>query len=224
MQLRSQFFSNVHLKDFHQQCLKFLQQQLDASEICLDNLTPELNENYFGIKPFFVELSTADVANKTISKFSFTAPTTAYNTLRLLRGMQLNKAILLEGSPGVGKTSLVMTLAKCTNNRIFRINLSDQTVSTIMQFCNFFSCIFLCLTKDISDLFGADLPIEGGVGGQFAWRDGPLLQALKQGHWILLDELNLASQSVLEGLNACLDHRGEVFIPELAKTFNIKPG
>ena len=40
--------------------------------------------------------------------------------------------------------------------------------------------------------------------------DGPLLGALKAGHWVLLDELNLASQSVLEGLNALLDHRAEV--------------
>ena len=31
------------------------------------------------------------------------------------------------------------------------------------------------------------------------WRDGPLLQALKSGSWVLLDEMNLASQSVLEG-------------------------
>ena len=36
---------------------------------------------------------------------------------------------------------------------------------------------------------------------------------------MLLDELNLASQSVLEGLNAVLDHRAEVFIPELCETF-----
>jgi midasin len=27
---------------------------------------------------------------------------------------------------------------------------------------------------------------------------------------VLLDEMNLASQSVLEGLNACLDHRARV--------------
>jgi hypothetical protein len=38
----------------------------------------------------------------------------------------------------------------------------------------------------------------------------------------LLLQLNLASQSVLEGLNACLDHRGEVFIPELGETFYIQ--
>lgn len=34
--------------------------------------------------------------------------------------------------------------------------------------------------------------------------------------------MNLAPQAVLEGLNACLDHRGEVFIPELGKTFKVK--
>ncbi len=34
-------------------------------------------------------------------------------------------------------------------------------------------------------------------------------------------QMNLASQSVLEGLNACLDHRGTVFIPELGRSFVI---
>ena len=77
-------------------------------------------------------------------------------------------------------------------------------------------------SQDMSDLFGSDLPSEEGVG--FSWRDGPLLAALKQGHWILLDEMNLASQAGLEGLNACLDHRGEVFVPELGRTFSVGRG
>ena len=34
-------------------------------------------------------------------------------------------------------------------------------------------------------------------------------------------QINLASQSVLEGLNAVLDHRGSIFIPELNKTFYV---
>lgn len=42
----------------------------------------------------------------------------------------------------------------------------------------------------MTDLFGTDLPVEGGKGGEFAWRDGPLLAALKAGHWIVLDEVN----------------------------------
>ena len=49
--------------------------------------------------------------------------------------------------------------------------------------------------------------------------DGPLLGALKAGLWVLLDELNLASQSVLEGLNALLDHRAEVSGAVLARPF-----
>lgn len=40
--------------------------------------------------------------------------------------------------------------------------------------------------------------------------DGPLLAAVRSGAWVLLDELNLAGQTVLEGLNAVLDHRAEV--------------
>ena len=47
----------------------------------------------------------------------------------------------------------------------------------------------------------AEAHASGGSAGagMFGWCDGPLLRALKEGHWVLLDELNLAPQSVLEG-------------------------
>lgn len=35
-------------------------------------------------------------------------------------------------------------------------------------------------------------------------------------------QLNLASQSVLEGLNACFDHRGEIYVPELGMSFQVQ--
>ena len=68
---------------------------------------------------------------------------------------------------------------------------------------------------------GSDLPVQdsGTAGASFKWCDGVLLTAIKEGSWVLLDELNLASQSVLEGLNSCLDHRAAVYIPELGRTF-----
>jgi midasin len=113
------------------------------------------------------------------------------------------KPILLEGSPGVGKTSLVTALANLSGHKLCRINLSDQT--------------------DLTDLFGSDLPVEGGVAGEFAWKDAEFLKALQEGHWVLLDEMNLASQAVLEGLNAILDHRGTVYIPELKQSFKRNP-
>ncbi|KAI0338876.1 P-loop containing nucleoside triphosphate hydrolase protein [Trametopsis cervina] len=137
------------------------------------------------------------------SPFSFQAPTTRSNVNRVLRACQLPKPILLEGSPGVGKTSLVAALANVAGHQLCRINLSDQT--------------------DLVDLFGSDLPVEGGSPGQFAWKDADFLRALQEGHWVLLDEMNLAPQAVLEGLNAVLDHRGTVYIPELGRSFMRHP-
>uniref|UniRef100_K9J478 Midasin n=1 Tax=Desmodus rotundus TaxID=9430 RepID=K9J478_DESRO len=158
-------------------------------------------DNRWGIHPFFISRGPVLHRNN-IADYALNAGTTAMNAQRLLRATKLNKPILLEGSPGVGKTSLVGALAKASGNTLVRINLSEQT--------------------DITDLFGADLPVEGGKGGEFAWHDGPLLAALKAGHWVVLDELNLASQSVLEGLNACFDHRGEIYIPELGMSFQVQ--
>jgi midasin (ATPase involved in ribosome maturation) len=160
-----------------------------------------------------------------LESYSMKAPTTLSNLLRLLRALQLPKPLLLEGSPGVGKTTIVEALGAACGRKVVRINLSEQT--------------------DMLDLLGADLPVEDDVNSlqnesssssseesvaaaahntaKFEWRDGVFLNALKNGDWVLLDELNLANQSVLEGLNAVLDHRGTVFIPELNASFVCPP-
>ncbi|EXJ95383.1 hypothetical protein A1O1_00504 [Capronia coronata CBS 617.96] len=133
----------------------------------------------------------------------FDAPTTLQNTMRIVRALQMSRPILLEGSPGVGKTAIVTALARASGKELTRINLSDQT--------------------DLMDLFGADTPSESEELGNFSWQNGPLLKAMESGGWVLLDEMNLASQSVLEGLNSCLDHRREVYIAELDKSFTCHP-
>ena len=38
---------------------------------------------------------------------------------------------------------------------------------------------------------------------------------MKEGYWIILDELNLAKSEILEALNRLLDDNRELFIPEL---------
>ncbi|KAJ1819886.1 AAA ATPase midasin, partial [Coemansia sp. RSA 2675] len=157
----------------------------------------EHRDSTVGVSPFFVSRGALPSGS---GGFALHAPTTFDNLVKVLRAMQVGKPLLLEGSPGVGKTTLVSTLARLAGHRLVRINLSDQT--------------------DLMDLFGTDLPTDNG----FAWCDAPFLQALKQGDWVLLDEINLASQSVLEGLNSCLDHRGTVYISELDREFSLSPG
>ncbi|GMH22037.1 hypothetical protein Nepgr_023880 [Nepenthes gracilis] len=210
--------SKSEAEELRMKCLAFLVKQLQGQTSTL--LSPELSiiENYgwgninvtadisdrndmqcsnaFGIQPFYIEKGDCHCE---VGEFEFLAPTTRRNVLRVLRAMQLAKPVLLEGSPGVGKTSLIIALAKFSRHKVVRINLSEQ--------------------MDMMDLLGSDMPVESEEDMKFAWSDGILLQALKEGSWVLLDELNLAPQSVLEGLNAILDHRAEVFIPELGMSF-----
>jgi midasin len=48
------------------------------------------------------------------SQFAFEADTTKRNLKKLLRAFSLGKPVLIEGLPGVGKTSLIENLAKQT--------------------------------------------------------------------------------------------------------------
>ena len=114
-----------------------------------------------------------------------------------------NRRFLLADFTVTHNSSLIQSLAAASSHQLTRIQLSEQT--------------------DMMDLLGVDLPVEGEKPGTFRWSDGVFLQAMKAGHWVLLDELNLASQSVLEGLNAVLDHRSEMYIPELNQTFHPPP-
>ncbi|EDW47459.1 GM20404 [Drosophila sechellia] len=204
--------SNI-VKQAIKQASLILQEKFTLEELSEKRGTEvELNECRFGIRPFFIDVNQERLTSAK-EDFLFDAPTTKQNLFRLLSALSLQKPVLLEGPPGVGKTSIVESIGSAIGYQIVRINLCEHT--------------------DLADLFGTDLPAEDNLLesntaaterqiGSFVWRDGPLLAALKaKNTWILLDELNLAPQSVLEGLNAVLDHRGEVYIPELNKSFHL---
>lgn len=118
------------------------------------------------------------------TSFNFRTPTMQRNLFRILRAIGMRRGVMLEGAPGTGKTSIITSIAKVVGKKVLRINLSDQT--------------------EFSDLTGTYLPTPRGI--EFV--KGSMIRYLEEGHWVILDEVNLCSQSVIEGLNSILDYRG----------------
>jgi len=149
-------------------------------QMCLDKLGSLCGSD---LAPFYMQEPQVEVENSllTIGGFSvtrlhpvdqhagdeFAVPTTKMNAMRVVRALQGTKPILLEGNPGVGKTTLITALARACGQSLTRINLSDQT--------------------DLMDLFGTDVPVEGAEAGNFRWQNAPFLEAMQNGSWVLLD-------------------------------------
>jgi midasin len=107
--------------------------------------------------------------------------------------------VLIQGPTSAGKTSAVEFLARQTGHRFVRINNHEHT--------------------DIQEYLGTY--ITDTQTGNLVFQEGLLVTAVRQGHWIVLDELNLAPTDVLEALNRLLDDNRELVIPETQEV--IKP-
>ncbi|MDD5135742.1 MAG: HEAT repeat domain-containing protein, partial [Candidatus Omnitrophica bacterium] len=110
---------------------------------------------------------------------------------KIAQAADLNDPLLLVGETGAGKTSLVRYLAYLTNNSFQRLNLSGQT--------------------EKMDFIGGYYPEENG---RFVWRDGALINAMRNGQWLVIDEINLAPSQVIERLNSLLDDDGFLVVTE----------
>ena len=109
--------------------------------------------------------------------------------------------VLVQGDTSVGKTSLVTHLATVTGNKVVRVNNHEHT--------------------DIQEYVGS---YTSDSSGKLVFKHGVLAEAMLQGHWVILDELNLAPTDVLEALNRVLDDNRELFIPETGETIRAAPG
>lgn len=109
----------------------------------------------------------------------------------IAHSIKLNEPIHLVGPTASAKTSIIRYIAYLTNSGFQRVSLAGQT--------------------DTADIIGQYQPTE--IKGCYAWKDGTLLQAMKNGDYLLLDELNLAEPQILERLNSLLD-TGRIVISE----------
>jgi len=110
---------------------------------------------HIGVTPFVLPKQEFSVKQ---SGYAFEANTIKNNLMKLLRAYTLAKPVLIEGPPGVGKTSLVENLARQAGKKLIRVNLSEQT--------------------DMMDLLGSEYPVASAEDEEeikFSWCDGVLL-------------------------------------------------
>ncbi|CAF5228047.1 unnamed protein product, partial [Rotaria magnacalcarata] len=96
--------------------------------------------------------------------------------------------ILLEGSTGVGKSASIMEAAYlCGQRELVRYNMSSRV--------------------SIDDLLGKVALVfnEKTESTVFQFVEGPFTKAFANGYWLLLDELNLAQDTVLQAIESALD-------------------
>ena len=109
--------------------------------------------------------------------------------------------MFITGLSGNGKTMMVIQAAASARRELFRVNVTIET--------------------DEDDLLGGFRL----VNGETRWFDGPVVEAMRRGAILLLDEVDLASnkimclQPVLEGKSILLKKINEIVTP--ARGFNI---
>lgn len=65
-----------------------------------------------------------------------------------------------------------------------------------------------------SELEAVESAAAGALQGRFEWVDGTLLQAVEAGAWLVLDNANFCSASVLDRLNSLLEPHGFLLVNE----------
>ncbi len=156
-------------------------------------------------KPFWLKIGMversdwSEVSSKSKRSRFILTPSMTKNLRRLTRAVASGPwPILLEGPTSAGKTTMVEYLAAKCGHRCVRINNHEHT--------------------DVQEYTGS---YASDSTGKLCFMEGILVQALRKGHWVILDELNLAPSEVLEALNRLLDDNRELYLAEINEV--VKP-
>ncbi|CAL8313059.1 unnamed protein product [Boreogadus saida] len=130
---------------------------------------------------------------------------TCRNLRRLALAVASQKAVLLEGPIGCGKTALVEFMAAVTGHtkasEILKVQLGDQTDSKMLL--GMYRC--------------TDIP------GKFVWQPGTLTQAVARGQWILLEDIDHAPLDVISVLLPLMENK-KLTIPGREDCIDVAPG
>lgn len=136
--------------------------------------------------------SASDQASPTADRPSsiIQTPTTRSNLERILASATNPKPLLLCGDTGVGKSALIEEAANANGTRLIRFNMSSKVT--------------------IDDLLGKVVLKQTHQGMAAELQHGLFTTAYDAnnsgGCWLLLDELNLASEAVLQAIELALDN------------------
>ena len=182
---------------------------LTKKELAQPMRRPGKENDYVLCKPFWIQVGKLNcvdwAANNDSHKHDrskFVLTTSALSHLRRLsRAVAAGPwPVLLEGPTSSGKTTLVEYLAARCGHQCIRINNHEHT--------------------DVQEYTGSYVADSNGA---LVFKEGLLVQALRRGDWIILDELNLAPSEILEALNRLLDNNRELFLPKTNETVVAKP-
>lgn len=167
--------------------------------------------------------------------------TTADTLAFLAQSILLNEPCLLEGETATSKTSAIHYLGALLGQPVMRLNLSGQTdVSELIgritnttgqlpfdtETLNANQKLLRPESRDIlahaqREQRGLNsleqqkiMALEGFVSKDWSWQEGALVTAIREGHLVVLDELNLAEPFVLERFNAVLEQPASLRVSE----------
>ena len=128
--------------------------------------------------------------------------------------MNHKEPALLVGETGCGKTSVCQLLALLRGQKLRILNCHQHTETG--DFLGGFRPTRPTGAEadDVDGEEGADGVVDKKGAAPFAWEDGPLIKAMRDGDILLVDELSLAEDSVLERLNSVLEPGRTLTLPE----------
>lgn len=101
-----------------------------------------------------------------------------------------NLPVLLVGDTGTGKTTIIKDIADGRKQTVLRFSITGETTV---------------------DEFVGKYVLEAG---ETKWQDGILLYAMKAGHWLVVDEVNVALPEILFVLHSLLDDDKQVLVTQ----------